>query len=587
MKKIFYLIIIMVVLIMTFSTNAIGMDKSGITQYIDKTLSNMVSEKKVKGAIVSVVNNGTKELCKGYGFSDEENDIAANEYDTAFRIGSISKTFVAIAAQQLVEKGLLDMKTSISIYLEPDFPKFKYNITMHDLLTHTAGFEDMISGIAVDDIRKVEPLSLSVRKYMPEQVFQPGEVVSYNNYGIALAAYVVQCITEEDFYKYAADNIFLPLGMTKTSFELDYEGVSISKGYSINGVEKFEPLMNIYPEGSVVSTATDMSKYIEWLMDDNDIILSIDSKEKLFLNQFTMSDEFEGMGYTWSRQKRNDTMYYQKKGETLNFYSRIVVYPELKIGVFISFNNYVDEEKFDAIMDGITNRILGQEEQVLYTGKQTDDISGYYISTRSNFKNPEKILNLLIPNKVFHITGDISKGFFINGKKLLPMGENRYNSPIGEFKYIEKNGKSYLANKTSISYVRTNWHESNVVQMFIVVAYIILSFILVVLCFINLFRRNNTRVINFLSILSITSFLIFICLCILVFRGISNYSMLSLIPYIQICGILITAINFSGILYSAYIIKKKIAPFLNKLLVACSISSILIFLWMIQVNIIF
>jgi CubicO group peptidase (beta-lactamase class C family) len=138
----------------------------------------MVDQKQVKGAIVSIISNGTNELCKGYGFADEEKGIAAHEDNTAFRIGSISKTFVAVAAQQLSRNGKLDMNASVDLYLEEDFPKFKYDMTMNDLLTHTAGFEDMFSGIAAHDISKAEPLELSIRKYIPAQVFVPGEVVS-------------------------------------------------------------------------------------------------------------------------------------------------------------------------------------------------------------------------------------------------------------------------------------------------------------------------------------------------------------------------------------------------------------------------
>jgi CubicO group peptidase (beta-lactamase class C family) len=65
-------------------------------------------------------------------------------------------------------------------------------MTMHDLLTHTAGFEDRVTGMAVVNVSDTEPLAVSVRKYMPAQVFTPGETVSYSNHGIALAAYVIE-----------------------------------------------------------------------------------------------------------------------------------------------------------------------------------------------------------------------------------------------------------------------------------------------------------------------------------------------------------------------------------------------------------
>ncbi len=586
MKRIISMVMIIITMLMAFPLTAIGQNEPGVSQYLGKILSGMVDEKQVKGAIVSVVSNGTNELSKGYGFADEEKDIAANGDNTAFRIGSISKTFVAIAALQLAEDGRLNMKAPVSTYLEGDFPKFKYNITMHDLLTHTAGFEDMFSGIAVYDINKAEPLELSIRKYMPAQVFIPGEVVSYSNYGIALAAYTIQCITGQDFSSYAEDNIFNPLSMMNTSFKLDFKGVMISKGYAIDGKENVEPLVNIYPEGSVVSTATDMSKYIQWLMDDSDKILSIIGKHQLFEQHYTMSDEFEGMGYAWSRWERNGSVYCGKKGETPNFHSRIVIYPKQKTGVFISFNTYVKEEKIDAIMDGITNLLLGHEKPSRsYSGEQTADISGYYIITRSNFQSLEKAINFLTPNNVFHIIGSMTDGFSMDGKKLLPIGENYYSTPIGNLKYVEKNGNVYLANKTAISYVRTNWYEINWIQILIVVSFFVLSLTVTVIEIISLIRKKADKINCFLAGLSIINITSFIGMWILIYRGLVSHDMLNMALLIAICAIHIMAISVSGALYIIYLHIKKIVISRNLLLIAWNISSILFCLWMLQVNI--
>lgn len=108
---------------------------------------------------------------------------------------------------------------------------------------------------------------------------------------------MIERITGQDFYLYAHANIFKPLGMTNTSFELDYAGVPVSKAYLTKGNEVPEPLINLYPEGSVVSTAADMAKYMQWLMDDSDVVLNVDAKKELFEQHFTMAEEFEGMGY--------------------------------------------------------------------------------------------------------------------------------------------------------------------------------------------------------------------------------------------------------------------------------------------------
>lgn len=569
----------------TFSSADAG-EEISLSQYIDKTLTEMVNQGQVKGAIVSVVNNGVDELCKGYGFADEKNNIAASEDSTAFRIGSISKTFVAIAAQQLVQEGKLDMNASVSKYLEDDFPRFTYDITMKHLLTHTAGFEDMLTGIAAHDIDKAEPLELSIRKYMPAQVFEPGEVISYSNYGIALAAYVIERITGQDFYLYADTKIFKPLGMTKTSFELDYAGVAVSKAYSRKGNEVPEPFINLYPEGSVVSTAADMAKYMRWLMDDSDVVLNVDAKKELFEQHFTMAEEFEGMGYTWNRKERNGFMYYDKKGETVNFYSRIVLYPQQKTGVFLSFNTYVDENQLNSIMDGITELILGpKKSQKIYNGKQTADISGYYIPTRSSFTNIERLMNFLTPNKIMHISGTVTDGFKMNGQELLPIGENYYSTPIGNLKYIEKNGRAYLANNTAIAYVRIHWYESSMIQMLVAAMFAVLSLLVAAAGIMRLSGRRKDRKEHFISVLSIIHCAWFIVMCCLIFTGLSNFNLLSYSVPIRIFALLVATTSVGGILYTAYLLVRKVFKPDNILLIAWNISSLLFCLWMVQVNI--
>lgn len=586
MKKIINTIFIIIMILGALPLTAFGQEKADISEYLDKTISGMVTQKQVKGAIVSVVESGDIKLCKGFGIADEENSIATSHDNSAFHIGSISKTFVAVAAAQLVDSGKLDMKASIRDYLEADFPKFKYEITMHDLLTHTAGFDELLSGLVVFDKGNIEPLAISIRKYMPEQVFVPGEVVSYSNYGIALAAYVVERIARHNFNRYAEKNIFKPLNMTKTSFDIDYEGVTVSKAYGTNGKEIFEPLTNLYPEGSVISTATDMSKYMIWLLDDSNKVLSLTSKQEIFRQQFTMSDEFEGMGYTWSRMERNGEIYYVKKGITENFYSLIEIYPQQRTGVFISFNTDVTENKLDTMMDDITDLLLGQDKhQRVYTGKQSANVSGYYLSTRSNFTNSEKVLNFLTPNRVIRITGSISRGFSMNGKKLIPLGENYYSTPLGNLKYVDINGNIYLANRTSTSFVRTNWFESNGIQMLVFASFAIISLILAVIGIIGLFRRKAGLMKYFLASLSILNMALFIGMLILFFIGITNFNVLNILNSIRMFGIFITITCLGGIIYSIYLFGKKVPLAKKLLLITWNISSIFFCLWMVQVNI--
>lgn len=131
---------------------------------------------------------------------------------------------------------------------------------MRMLLTHSAGFEDPVTGAAVPNVSDTLPLSVSVRRYKPAQSIKAG-VISYSNYGIALAAYVVERAAGQDFAAFCRAEIFLPLGMTHTTFEHMHDVAYVAKPYLPDGRETLELYMNLYPEGSAVSTAADMAAY--------------------------------------------------------------------------------------------------------------------------------------------------------------------------------------------------------------------------------------------------------------------------------------------------------------------------------------
>ena len=316
MKKI---IIVLLTVVMALSLNT-SVDAAEATEIMvpdtltvakafDQAIQEIIDTKKAKGATATLIINGNVTMTKGYGYADELLNLKTDGDRIGFRIGSISKTFVAVAALIAMEDGKIDLDTDISQYLPKDFPKFKYPVTMKNLLTHTAGFEEQITGMAVKNVSDTEPLSVSVVKHMPAQIFKPNDTASYSNYGIALAAYVIENVTGEDFADYCEKKIFQPLHMNRTTFTYMQDTVYVSKAYLPNGEETSEVFMNLYPEGSAVSTAEDMAKYIQWLLSEDDGLIDKASKEQLFIKQYAMDDAFEGIGYVWNRKIRNGSLY--------------------------------------------------------------------------------------------------------------------------------------------------------------------------------------------------------------------------------------------------------------------------------------
>jgi CubicO group peptidase (beta-lactamase class C family) len=583
MNKIISAFIAFLLILSATASPAFAKETPEISRELDKMVQNIIDKGKSKGAVLSVVKDGKIELCKGYGFADEYLGYTADGERTAFRIGSVSKTFVAVAAQILSQKEQLNINSDISIYLGSDFPKLSYPVTMHQLLTHTAGFEDMLTGIAVNNVSDTEELSESVRKYMPAQVYKPGEVVSYSNYGIALAAYVIECISNQDFAEFCDEEIFKPLDMNRTTFKYIHDIVYVSKPYLPNGNETLEPYMNLYPEGSAVSTAEDMAKYMLWLLNINDTrVLSHKSKKELFQKQFTMSEEFEGMGYIWNRKSRNDEVYYEKKGETLNFYTRIVLYPQKGSGIFLSFNTFVPEHEINAVIHKATDMLYGEKlEYKLESGKSSIIINGLYTNNWSNFTTPEKILRYIIPGKMFYINGSDDNGYYVNGDKMTLVGEDLFSTKDGVVKFQEEGNSIIMSSESAITYVKVPIWQHMIIQILIPLIFFSATTVIFLRELFLMLNKNINKFNRLFLIISATQILLFSVLFSIMYKGVISFSLLILAVPMKIFGWMILSTIAYTIIYA---INMKVSG--NLLHKIWNASGFLFCLWLFYFNII-
>jgi len=540
--------ILSLVMMLTFFAIPTHSKSDLMTEQFESGIQKLIDEGKAKGAIATLIINQEIAMSKGFGYSDQLSGIKAEQSYTGFRIGSISKTFVAVAALIAYQEGVLDLNKDISFYLENDFPKLKYPVTMHQLLTHTAGFEEVLTGMAVVNVSDTEPLNVSIRKYMPEQIHRPGEIASYSNYGIALAAYVIERAVNEDFKDYCTNNLFLPLEMERTTFDYMTDKAYISKAYLPNGNETVDMYINLYPEGSVISTSDDMGRYILWLLSEEEKVLKKDIKDMLFKRQYYMADELGGIGYTWNRKIRNENTYYDKKGETLHFYSRIVLYPNQKAGLFLSFNTYVPEKQINKITDIITDYLLGEKDKRDPLPGATININGYYVNSWSGFQTAEKVLRFIIPGKLLYIKGSLSDGYKLNDEEMIHLGNNVYDTPMGIVKFIEKGSKLYLATDFSQAYIKISVFESPYVIGGIVLLFLLSCIIYLIII---LKTKRGYFLIPTLQLIS------FIALIVFLYIGLSSVTILNQLLYINISGWVIV-ITFLINMALTYCIKKQV-----------------------------
>ncbi len=584
------------------TNNNIEIDCKNVVDYIDTEMCKLIDGKLTKGVTVSIVKDKNVVLCKGYGYSDEKNGIRVDTEKSTFKIGSVSEIFVSLAAMQLVEQGKLDMNKPITEYIGTDFPKIKYPVTMGHLLTHTAGFEDIYSPLEVETENEIIPLNQYVRNYMPNQIFKPGEVSAYSNYGIALAGYTIEKISGISFDNYADMKIFKPLKMYNTTYNSTPKGI-LSKAYGPDGTEKKDVLDNCYPAGSVTSTAQDMAKYMNFLLDENDDQSVIQNKGKhdMFSKHFAMDEEIPGYGYAWQRHEFNGHTFFVHGGGTANFTSAIAIYPEQNLGIFMSCNQISDFELAEYSF-GVAEMLYGvDKEKDVFTGENSRDISGYYVPARSVFKGSDKFINLFMSSPR-HITGNISDGFEIDGKKIEAVGVDAYKEKdLGYIKFVQKGDNLYFTPKQFYtSYIRVPWYESLEWQLFVVLLFalasligFIVSLILIVMSIRN--KKGKYEVIKNISIIAV--FIAFVSMILRfvyhvdymdeVFGDINNTAGLGgVISFFKMGAYMIAVSGLCGIASTINFWLRKRHIFIRVFYSIWSIAVVLFILWLVQLNLI-
>jgi CubicO group peptidase (beta-lactamase class C family) len=123
---------------------------------------------------------------------------------------------------QGVEDGRLDRDRDVNEYLSdsavsiPD--TYPGPITLEHLGTHSAGFEDSLDGMIVDEPREIRPAEEILAEHHPASVRPPGEFVAYSNSGTALAGHVLAEQYDTTFVEYADERILTPLEMDDTTY---------------------------------------------------------------------------------------------------------------------------------------------------------------------------------------------------------------------------------------------------------------------------------------------------------------------------------------------------------------------------------
>ena len=281
-------------------------------------LDQTITTGKLNFAVAAVGNAGGQTWSHAAGYQDAEKTKAASP-DNIIQIASMTKLVTTIAALQLVEQGKLDLDTPISAYAPelnelqvltgfaaddtPIFAEANRAPTARELMTHTAGHAyEIWNTNALKGVRLgVTPSLLGEGNYLEAPLaFQPGTAWEYGINTDWLGV-LVERLSDQRLAEYFDDNIFTPLGMTDTFYELPAGKLDRSVTMMARAAEGLVKLPSFQPTpmekgslphysggGGLSSTVADYGRVLQMLLNsgslDGKTLLKSETVDTMFQN---------------------------------------------------------------------------------------------------------------------------------------------------------------------------------------------------------------------------------------------------------------------------------------------------------------
>lgn len=387
-----FLLSFIVCLITMLSWGAFVAPAAGSATTIGRTTSTQIenyvqqqaSASHIPGTAVGIVNGSQPVLLSGFGNSTA---------DTSFFLGSLSKSFTALAIMQLVDQGKVNLGAPVRTYI----PWFKIGdgsessaITVLQVLDQTSGISTQVGLTELN----FTPATTYVQAIHGFETFpltaRPGTLFQYSNANYTIAGYIIQQASGQSYNSYVQQHIFVPLGMTHSYAMSDtVREPGLTRGnltwfglMSLPVTDSFAP--PIVPAGGIISSASDMTHYLIAQMNggvyNGTRIVSAKAMQEMHaplspVNVQGLIPDATSYGLGWGVGTISGLPVIVHDGQTHDFDAEMAILPEQKIAVVVLMNqqpqfliNY-DAQLYDGVMQGITTGTfpsIGQAFHVFY-----------------------------------------------------------------------------------------------------------------------------------------------------------------------------------------------------------------------------
>ena len=461
-----------------------------MADFLHRQMLDYTSSNHIPNAAVAMVTADRMVLLQGYGYVDTDSLVPVNPDRHLFRTGSVSKIFTWTAILQLYEKGLVDLDVDVSVYLDIDLRhKILYKgkdpspITLRHLLTHTAGYEDVLEGLF--SFNPQPSLKEQLLNKVPARIYPPGKVMAYSNWGTSLAGYIVECVSGMRFEEYVKQHIFMPLGMNGSSFEQPLDIVlekrMVTASRWVDGefhAGNFEHMPA--PAGGLSTTPFDMALLLQAHLNSGrnafGRILGESTMNMMHTQQFTFHPLLTGMTYGLIELNVNGHRIISHSGSSTIFDSGFYILPDKGIGLFFAYSGG-DWSGHAHILHNFVSKFFSTKD-IRYKDHNPlmevslADLQGEYHQSRSMRTSSDRILNLMIGSLHLKAAGDKELSFNLYGMDysynevkpgMYKSNKVNQNYPFGFMEYLlvtkAPDGRLMLVADGPMTFIKTRWYE--------------------------------------------------------------------------------------------------------------------------------
>ncbi len=283
--------------------------------------------------------------------------------DTPFLLGSISKSFTAMAVMQLVEAGKVDLDTGISHYLQPFSGRPSGAITIRQLLSHTSGYSTLQGNQTPTDLTQSnDALSRQVKQIAQwTPAYKPGAKWEYSNANYQILGALIEVVSGRDYASYIETEILKPIGM-EHSFVADgqrHDGMALGHRPWFGTKRPFEQTKTdrvTAPQGGVIASANDLARYLAIMMNGEDDVISAKDKAAM-MRPASAASPFYGFG--WFVDAEKGTVYHSGSSPGIETLATMVPAEKKGVVVLVNAGSGIGFGETMDLRNGIAARALG------------------------------------------------------------------------------------------------------------------------------------------------------------------------------------------------------------------------------------